>query len=68
MTVMNSVSQGGTVSPSGRVELMQHRTSDKDDGRGMGESLFDVDSDGQPIRVKQTYYVQIFDPKNEASE
>jgi hypothetical protein len=34
----------------------------------MGENLYDVDQDNQPIRVKQTYYVQIFDPKKEKSE
>lgn len=43
MTVMNSRSQGGSVLKKGRIELMQNRRLQKDDSRGMGEPLNEVD-------------------------
>ena len=60
MTVLNSQSQGGSVLKEGRIELMQHRVSDQNDGKGVTEALYDVDSNSKPIAVTATYYVQIF--------
>lgn len=57
---MNSRSQGGSVINSGRIELMQNRRINKDDGRGMGEPLNETDSNGDGISVPATYYVQLF--------
>ncbi len=60
MVVMNSRSQGGSVLQDGRIELMQNRRLNVDDGRGMGEPLSEVDSNGNGITVPATYYVQLF--------
>lgn len=57
---MNSRSQGGSVINSGRIELMQNRRINKDDGRGMGEPLNETDSNGDGISVPAIYYVQLF--------
>lgn len=51
MNVMNSRSQGGSVLQNGRVELMQNRRMNKDDMRGVGEALNEVDADGNGIIV-----------------
>ena len=61
MVVMNSRSQGGSVLQDGRIELMQNRRINKDDWRGMGDPLNEVDSNGNGITVPATYYVQLFD-------
>ena len=45
---------------TGRIELMQNRRINKDDGRGMGEPLNETDSSGDGISVPATYYVQLF--------
>ena len=42
LNVMNDRSQGGSVFKSGRVELMQNRRLNENDGRGMGEPLNEV--------------------------
>lgn len=60
MVVMNSRSQGGSVLQEGRIELMQNRRLNKDDWRGMGDPLDEVDSNGNGISVQATYYVQLF--------
>ena len=57
MVVMNSRSQGGSVLQDGRIELMQNRRLNKDDWRGMGDPLNEVDSNGYGISVPATYYV-----------
>lgn len=57
MTVSNSHSQAGSSIKEGRIELVQHRTTYEDDGRGLNESLYDVDAQGNPIRVHATYHV-----------
>ena len=44
----------------GRIELMQNRRINKDDWRGMGDPLNEVDSNGNGITVPATYYVQLF--------
>jgi hypothetical protein len=67
MTVSNSHSQAGSSIKEGRIELVQHRTTYEDDDRGLNESLYDVDAQGNPIRVHATYHVQVFDYKNEKS-
>ena len=47
----------------GRIELLQNRRINKDDGRGMGEPLNETDSVGNGISVPATYYVQLFNSK-----
>lgn len=39
MVVMNDRSQGGSVIKNGRIELMQNRRLNVDDGRGVDEAL-----------------------------
>lgn len=60
MTVMNDRSQGGSVIEQGRIELMQNRRLNVDDGRGVGEALNETTSTGVGITVPATYYVQYF--------
>ena len=60
MVVMNDRSQGGSVLVDGRIEIMQNRRLNKDDWRGMGDPLNEVDSTGNGIKVPATYYVQLF--------
>ena len=67
LTVMNSRSQGGSVINRGRIELMQNRRINKDDGRGMGEPLNETDANGDGISVPATYYVQLFNRSVRAS-
>jgi len=57
MLVMNSRSQGGSVLQDGQIELMQNRRLNKDDWRGMGDPLNEVDSNGNGVSVPATYYV-----------
>jgi len=57
MVVMNTRSQGGSVIEDGRIELMQNRRINKDDWRGMGDPLNEVDVNGNGITVPATYYV-----------
>lgn len=59
-TVMNDRSQGGSVYENGRIELMQNRRGNVDDGRGVGEALDETTSTGVGITVPATYYVQYF--------
>jgi hypothetical protein len=59
-TVMNDRSQGGSVYENGRIELMQNRRGNVDDGRGVGEPLDETTSTGVGITVPATYYVQYF--------
>ena len=46
---------------------LQSRNTYEDDGRGMGESLYDVDKEGNPVSVSATYHVQIFNHTREES-
>lgn len=55
--VMNDRSQGGSVIQDGRVELMQNRRLNVDDGRGMGEALNETDINLNGISVPATYFV-----------
>lgn len=57
---MNDRSQGGSVIKDGRVELMQNRRLNVDDGRGVDEPLNETDKNGNGISVPATYYVQLF--------
>jgi hypothetical protein len=57
MTVMNTRAQGGSVINPGRIELMHNRRINKDDDRGMGEPLNEMDANGDGISVPATYYV-----------
>jgi hypothetical protein len=60
MVVMNDRSQGGSVIQDGRIELMQNRRHNKDDDRGVNETLNETYSNGNGISVSATYYVQLF--------
>ena len=44
LTIMTSRAQGGTVTPDGRVELMQHRRMLRADSGGMTEPLNEMDN------------------------
>lgn len=60
MTVMNDRTEGGSVIKNGRIELMQNRRMNGEDGKGVGEALNETDSAGNGISVPATYYVQLF--------
>lgn len=58
MTVMNSVSQGGSACiVPGRIELMQNRRIFDDDWKGVAEALNETDASGAGITTFGTYYV-----------
>lgn len=57
MTVMNDRSQGGSSLVEGRIELMQNRRSNVDDGRGVDEPLNETDTRNNSITVPATYYL-----------
>lgn len=63
MTIMNDRTQGGTSIKPGTIELMQNRATAGDDGLGLKQSLRELDSDDKGVRVKATYYLQIYDRK-----
>jgi hypothetical protein len=67
MTVMNSRSQGASVIKTGRVEIMHQRRLYRDDNKGMGESLNEVDGLNKPISVGAQYFLQLFNYSEEAS-
>ena len=80
MTVMNDRAQGGSVIEDGTIELMQNRRLTKDDGRGVGEPLNEIDRNVNNknyygndknkyggIAVNAKYYIQIFDTDATAS-
>lgn len=62
---MNDRTQGGAadLSEPNSIELMQHRRTLGDDGKGVQEPLNERDLDGFGIRVSAKYYMQIFDRK-----
>lgn len=60
LTFMNSRTQGGSVLKNGRLELMQNRRMNGEDGKGVGEALNETDSAGNGMSVPATYYVQLF--------
>ena len=68
LTVMNDRSQGGSVLSNGMIEIMQNRRLLHDDGRGVGEPLNEVNSDGEGIQVNTRYFVQLFDYSATASK
>jgi len=61
-TVTNDRSQAGSALQDGLIEFMQNRRIPTDDSRGMGEALNEVDANGNGIRVKATYYIDISYP------
>lgn len=68
-TVMTDHTQGGTSPSSGLIEIMLNRRIDRDDHRGMGEPLNEMDpATGMPIRVPTTFYLNINDESVEASK
>lgn len=54
--VINDRSQGGSSYREGEIELMIHRRILRDDGRGVGEPLNELDYDGQGLRAKIKHY------------
>ena len=60
-TVMNDRSQGASALSEGTIEFMQNRRTPGNDNKGMPESLSEVDSLGNGIRVRATYNIQLFD-------
>lgn len=65
VTIMNDRAQGGgaDLSESSTIELMQHRRTLQEDGKGNHEALNETDSEDIGIRVNARYYMQIFDTK-----
>lgn len=59
---MNDRSQAGSSLSNGEIEFMQNRRVPTDDSRGMGEPLNEVDANGNGIRVKATYYIDVSYP------
>lgn len=62
---MNDRPQGGSAdlsSPS-TIELMQHRRVLLGDDYSPPNGVNETDRDGKGVRVKATYYMQIFDTK-----
>jgi hypothetical protein len=59
---MNNRPQAGSADNSDQsiIELMQHRRTLTDDGKGLDEPLNERDLDGDGIRVSAKYYMQIF--------
>ena len=68
MTVMTTRSHGGSSIMEGQIEIMHHRRLYCDDSRGVGEPLNETDVYGNGIRVTTTYYLHLFNSKNETSQ
>ena len=68
MTLMTTRSHGGSSIMEGQIELMHHRRLYCDDGRGVGEPLNETDVYGNGMRVSTTYYLHLFNTKNETSQ
>uniref|UniRef100_A0A0B7AW15 Alpha-mannosidase n=1 Tax=Arion vulgaris TaxID=1028688 RepID=A0A0B7AW15_9EUPU len=56
-SVLVDRSEGGTSLNDGDVELMLHRRLVKDDGRGVGEALNELGSDGNGLIVRGSHYL-----------
>lgn len=52
----------------GQIELMHHRRLYCDDSRGVDEPLNETDAYGNGIKVTTTYYLHLFNSKNESSQ
>lgn len=62
-TVMNDRPQGATSLVDGQIEIMQHRRIPYNDARGMGEQLNELDDNGDGIKVRVTYYIEVAYPE-----
>jgi len=74
LTILNDRSQGGTSLNSGNIELMVHRRTLHDDGRGVGEPLNEtqgIDTSGNRIGagmgISGTHYMALTTPNTAAS-
>lgn len=61
LVIMNDRTQGGTAIKKDTIQLMQMRRIKERDGKGVGQSLDDVDSVGAGLRVNCTYFIQLID-------
>ena len=60
VVVLNDRSQGGSSINEGEVELMQNRLIPANDGKGMDDTMVELDPvTKRPIRVQASYYVMI---------
>lgn len=57
MFVLNDRSQGGSSLNSGEVELMLNRRTLRDDNKGVGEPLNELDDDGRGMRTTLKHYI-----------
>ncbi|EAS04708.3 glycoside hydrolase family 38 amine-terminal domain protein (macronuclear) [Tetrahymena thermophila SB210] len=64
VSVVTDRSQGGTSLKEGQIEIMIHRRIVRDDARGVGESLNEVDQRNQGISQKIRHFI-IFERQNE---
>lgn len=63
VTIMNDRVQGGSadLSDNSTIELIQHRRTLRDDGKGVNEPLNETDTfDDLGLQVNARYYMQIF--------
>jgi hypothetical protein len=65
LIVTSDRSVGGSSLESNQIEVMVHRKTYRDDKRGMGEPLIDVDDQGREIIVKGTTFFRMIDAPNE---
>lgn len=55
--MLNDRSQGGSSYRNGQIELMIHRRLLKDDNKGVGEALNEIDLDGLPLKARMRHYI-----------
>ena len=69
LTLLVDRAQGGTgVLAPGQMEVMLHRTSIKDDARGVDEPLYEVDpTTGKGLFVRGTTYIVLAPPEQSAA-
>lgn len=55
--VLTDRSQGGSSLQPGQIELMIHRRLLKDDDKGVGEPLNEIDQDGEGLKVRCRHWL-----------
>lgn len=55
MTIVTDRPYGATSLKQGEIEIMLHRVTKADDGKGVSEVLYEKEADGTPIKVKTKF-------------